>query len=178
MRLIRCISLLFAVIGLAGAAEARPGTTTTDLALRAAPSANTEVLLTMPAGAKVSVGDCARGWCEVTFDSYSGYARASGLAVARERAARSVAANGGYIPVYPRYPYRSGHYPKADWYYQLPPYAAIVPSFYRRRFFMMAQERNRYRYMPHIFHGYEDGGRIEEIDIQGVSNALRGAYQD
>ena len=57
----------------------------------------------------------------------------------------------GLIPVYPPYPYRSGYYPKADWYYDLPPYAAIKPNFYRKRYFMMAQERNRYRYMPHIF---------------------------
>jgi hypothetical protein len=60
------------------------------------------------------------------------------------------------VPIYPPYPYRAGHYPKADWYYQFPPYAAIKPSFYRKRYFMMAQERNRYRYMPHIFHGYSD----------------------
>jgi hypothetical protein len=82
---------------------------------------------------------------------------------------------GGYIPVFPRYPYRAGHYPKADWYYQLPPYAAIDPSFYRRRFFMMAQERDRYRYMPHIFHGYGygDGEQIEDIDIQGIAGSLR-----
>jgi hypothetical protein len=35
---------------------------------------------------------------------------------------------------------------------------ALDPSFHRRRYFMMAQERNRYRYMPHIFHGYSDDG--------------------
>lgn len=87
-------------------------------------------------------------------------------------------ANGGYIPVYPRYPYRSGHYPKADWYYQLPPYAAIHPRFYRKRFFMMAQERNRYRYMPHIFQGYSDGEQIDDIDIQGISSTLRGSYDE
>jgi hypothetical protein len=87
-------------------------------------------------------------------------------------------ANGSYIPVFPRYPYRSGHYPKADWYYQLPPYAAIDPRFYRKRFFMMAQERNRYRYMPHIFHGYSDGEQIDDIDIQGISSTLRGSYDD
>ena len=44
-----------------------------------------------------------------------------------------------------------------DSYYDLPPYAAVDPRFYRRRFFLMAQERNRYRYMPHIFRGYSDG---------------------
>ena len=41
-------------------------------------------------------------------------------------------------------------------YYDLPPYAAIKPGFYHWRYFMMAQERNRYRYMPHIFRGYTD----------------------
>ena len=61
------------------------------------------------------------------------------------------------IPVFPRYPYRAGHYPTVDAYWDLPPYAAIDPSFYRWRFFLTAQERNRYRYVPHIFHGYGDG---------------------
>jgi len=61
------------------------------------------------------------------------------------------------IPVYPPYPYKAGHYPTADAYYDLPPYAAIDPSFYRRRYFLMAQERNRYRYVPHIFRGYNGG---------------------
>ncbi len=80
------------------------------------------------------------------------------------------------VPIFPPYAYRSGHYPKADWYYDLPPYAAIKPSFYRKRYFMMAQERNRYRYMPHIFHGYSDGERIDDVDIQGISGGLRNAY--
>jgi hypothetical protein len=87
-------------------------------------------------------------------------------------------ANGGeYIPVYPPYPYRAGHYPKADWYYDLPPYVAIDPSFYRRRYFMMAQERNRYRYLPHIFHS-EPGDGIEDIDIQGIGSSLSSHYRD
>ena len=38
---------------------------------------------------------------------------------------------------------------------------------------MMAQERDRYRYMPHIFRGYSDGDQIEDIDIQGISGSLR-----
>jgi hypothetical protein len=85
--------------------------------------------------------------------------------------------NGDYIPVYPRYPYRAGHYPKADWYYDLPPYVAIDPSFYRRRYFMMAQERNRYRYVPHIFHGAPGDG-IEDVDIQGIGSSLTSHYSD
>ena len=62
------------------------------------------------------------------------------------------------VPVYPPYPYKAGHYPTVDSYYDLPAYAAVDPRLYRRRFFLMAQERNRYRYMPHIFHGYSDDG--------------------
>jgi hypothetical protein len=88
------------------------------------------------------------------------------------------AGQGGLIPVYPPYPYRSGYYPKADWYFDLPPYAAIKPGFYRWRYFMMAQERNRYRYMPHIFHGYSDGERIDNVDIQGISSDLTSSYGD
>lgn len=60
------------------------------------------------------------------------------------------------VPIFPPYPYRAGHYPRIESYYTLPPYTAVKPSFYRKRFFMMAQERNRYRYMPHIFSGYSD----------------------
>jgi hypothetical protein len=61
---------------------------------------------------------------------------------------------GEIIPVYPRYPYYAGHYPTADSYFDLPPYAAIPPSYYQRRNFLLAQERNRYRYIPHVFSGH------------------------
>ena len=71
-------------------------------------------------------------------------------------------------PIFPPYPYRAGHYPKADWYHDMPPYVALKPSFYRKRYFMMAQERNR----------YSDGERIDDVDIQGVSGTVRDAYRD
>jgi hypothetical protein len=61
------------------------------------------------------------------------------------------------IPVYPPYAYRSGHYPTADSYYNLPPYAAISPRWYRKRYFLTLRERGRYRYVPHIFRGNGDG---------------------
>lgn len=61
------------------------------------------------------------------------------------------------IPVYPDYPYRTGYYPTADSYFDLPPYAAISPRWYRKRYFLTLRERNRYRYVPHIFHGNGDG---------------------
>ncbi len=83
-------------------------------------------------------------------------------------------------PIFPAYPYRAGHYPHADSYFDMPPYTAILPSFYRKRFFMMAQERDRYRYMPHVFRGsntYGDGGQIEAIDLQGFRSSV-GIYGD
>jgi uncharacterized protein YraI len=171
---------LAALVLNAGGALARVGTTTTDLGLRAAPSSNTELLLTMPAGAKVYVGACSGAWCKVSWKGYSGYAIKSGLAISAAAGPR-IAARPAYppageiVPIYPPYPYRSGYYPKADWYFDIPPYTAIEPSFYRRRYFMMAQERNRYRYVPHIFHGYGygEGGPIEGIDMQKISATLR-----
>jgi hypothetical protein len=171
--------IAFAALALAaGGALAREGTTTTDLALRAAPSANTELLLTVPAGSRVNVGTCARGWCEVAWKSQAGFARQSGLAISAQRRQVNGHAEDELVPIFPPYPYRAGHYPKADWYAKMPPYAAIDPSFYRRRFFMMAQERDRYRYMPHIFHGYSDGDRIDDVDIQGISETLKSTYGD
>jgi len=186
MRVIHPIAIAFFVLAATstGASHAAVGTTTTNLALRAAPSSNTELLLTIPAGDKVQVGRCSGGWCKVTWNSYSGYARADGLAVQRsaKRAARSYTVQPEIWPIYPPYPYRAGHYPKLDWYRHMPPYVAIHPSFYRKRHFMIAQERNRYRYMPHIFSGYESedggGGGIDPVDIQAVGATLRESFAD
>ena len=172
------ISFLALVIS-AGVALARVGTTTTELGLRAGPSSNTELLLTMPAGAKISVGACSGAWCKVNWNGHSGYAVKSGLAISA--APRRVAVRAAYpppgdiVPIYPPYPYRAGYYPKADWYFDIPPYTAIEPSFYRRRYFMMSQERNRYRYMPSIFRGdrYQGGGPITGINLPQISAGLK-----
>ena len=141
-----CLALGFLALG-ATEASAREAVTDTALSLRAGPGARYDVLLTMPAGAVVRVNGCERGWCDVRWNSYAGYASQSGLRP-REAAYRE---GPPVIPVFPNYPYRAGYYPKADWYFDLPPYAATLPNFQRRRYFMMAQERNRYRYVPHVF---------------------------
>lgn len=180
------IAIAFLVLAAsASAGHAAIGTTTTNLALRAAPSANTERLVTIPAGDSVKVGRCSGGWCRVTWNGYAGYARANGLAVQRaaKRAVRPQAAQNEVWPIYPPYPYRAGHYPKLDWYPYMPPYVAIHPSFYKKRHFLVAQERNRYRYMPHIFRGYaeeggDDGGGIDPVDVQGIGEALSDSYAD
>ena len=145
------IRLLAAAVALAlstGSALATMGKTTTDVALRRAPTVQAELILNLSQGTLVNVGGCSRGWCAVTWNKYSGYVRESALQFL------SIPASGPpAIPVFPPYPYKAGHYPTADAYYDLPPYAAIDPSFYRWRHFLTAQERNRYRYMPYIFRG-------------------------
>src|SRR4029450_171974 len=175
------IALAFVALVLsAGAALARVVTTTTDLGLRAGPSSNTELLLTIPGSAKVNIGACSGSWCRVSWSGYTGYAIKSRLVISAAPgprvAVRAVYPPAGEIvPIYPPYPYRSGYYPKADWYFDIPPYTAIEPSFYRRRYFMMAQERNRYRYMPHIFrgYGYGEGGPLSGVYTRKISRSLR-----
>ncbi len=135
----------------AGAALAREGKTVADLDLRAGPGPKTELLLTMPAGASLTVGTCARGWCKVTWNSYSGYASERGLALGRVAATAPAEGVVPITPVYPPYPYHAGHYPTADSYYDLPPYADIRPSWYRWRYFLTLRERGRYRYVPYVF---------------------------
>jgi hypothetical protein len=56
-----------------------------------------------------------------------------------------------FQPVFPPYPYHSGHYPTADSYYDLPPYADISPSWWRWRYFLTLREGGRYRYVPYVF---------------------------
>ena len=162
-------------------AFAAQGRTTTELPLRAAPSSNTELLLTMPAGSPVTVGSCSGGWCRVTWNTYSGYAPRSGLVIAAVTRTRGpvrggvTTADGSQLwPILPPYPYRSGYYPKADWYHDIPPYVAIEPSFYRRRYFMIGQEHDRYRFMPHVFSGDRyGGGSIQNINMQNIGVTLK-----
>ena len=196
MRSLLLISLVAALVCVTAPALAAQGTTSTELPLRAAPASNTELLLTMPAGSTVTVGNCSGGWCRVTWNSYTGYTLKSGLLITAATRTRGpvrggviaprtrgpvhggvTAADGSQLwPILPPYPYRAGYYPKADWYHDVPPYVAIEPSFYRRRYFMIGQEHNRYRYMPHIFHGnvYGDSGPIRGIDMKKVTETLKG----
>jgi sporulation protein YlmC with PRC-barrel domain len=147
--LMRVLAATVALAMSTGTSLAAMGKTITDAALYGAPTAQAEVILNLSQGTLVNVGHCLRGWCGVTWNKYGGYVRQSALQFLSTSASGPTG-----IPVFPPYPYKAGHYPTADAYYDLPPYAAIDPSFYRWRHFLLAQERNRYRYMPHIFRGY------------------------
>ena len=154
--LIRVLAASVALAMSTGTAFAVMGKTNTDVALRRAPNPQAELILNLSEGTRVNVGHCSRGWCGVTWNKYGGYVRESALQFQSPPVAGPPA-----IPVFPPYPYKAGHYPTADDYYDVPPYAATNPSFYRWRHFLLAQERNRYRYMPYIFRG--PSGHLEEF---------------
>ena len=155
MRILKTTLVALAALALGvSAASAREASTTAELALRSGPGTKYELLLTMPAGADVQTSGCSRRWCKVSWNSYSGYASQSGLALREAAAAPNEPEP---IPIYPDYPYHSGHYPTADSYHDLPPYAALRPSYYRWRYFMtMDREWNRYRYVPYQFHNFQE----------------------
>ena len=77
--LIRMLAAAVALAMTAGTAFAVMGKTTTDVALRRAPSAQAELILNLSQGALLDVGSCSRGWCGVTWNKYGGYVRESAL---------------------------------------------------------------------------------------------------
>ena len=162
--------VLLGLVIATASASADDAQTAVSLNLRDGPGAGYARIAVVPAGALVDVRGCQGGWCGLTWNGYRGYAVQRGLLLAS-----AYVLEPEVWPIFPAYPYRAGHYPKADWYFDMPPYTAISPSFYRRRFFMMAQERNRYRYMPHVFRGsgaYADGGPIEDVNLQAISSGV------
>src|SRR5262249_45071149 len=164
--LTRLLAAVLALAMSAGSALATMGQTTTEVVLRRGPNAQAKLILNLSKGTLVDVGSCSRGWCGVTWNRYGGYVRQSALQLLSTPASGPPG-----IPVFPPYPYKAGHYPTADAYYDLPPYAAIDPSFYHWRHFLTAQERNRYRYMPHIFHRVPSG-YLESVTISSAETTV------
>ncbi|MEM7192697.1 MAG: SH3 domain-containing protein [Pseudomonadota bacterium] len=165
-------TLIAGLVGLllgAGAAHATDATTTTALNLRDGPGTSYARIATMPAGAAVEVKGCRGGWCGVIWRGEKGYASQQGLALGYADYAELVEPE--VWPIFPDYPYRAGYYSKADWYFDMPPYTAISQKFYRRRFIMIGQERDRYRYVPHIFRNTTayGGGSVGYVDMQAAT---------
>ena len=144
--LIRMLAAAVALAMSTGTAFAVMGKTNTDVALRTAPAAQAELILNLSKGTLVNVGSCSRGWCRVTWNKYGGYVRQSALQFQSTPASGPPA-----IPVYPPYPYKAGHYPTADAYYDLPPYAATNPSFYHWRYFLTARSATAIGTCPTYF---------------------------
>lgn len=127
------VAALFA--GLTAAASAKPVTIGAETNLRKAPGTKSEVVLLIPKGETVEVGNCDAGWCEVAWNGQNGYviARNLGLAsrsaTAQRRAVRRYAdedeeIDGGPPTVYEDGPYVAGPpvyygyypYPYPYWY--------------------------------------------------------------
>ena len=68
--------------------------TTASLRLRDAPGVDAGILLTIPRGAAVEVGDCAAGWCEAEYQVIDGYVSERYLARTKPAPARR---SDGYI---------------------------------------------------------------------------------
>lgn len=67
------------VILAAASVSAKPGIAVTTVNLRANPDTASEVLGKIPGGSRLYVGDCANGWCAVTWAGKSGHAIATAL---------------------------------------------------------------------------------------------------
>lgn len=61
-----------------GAAAAAPATALSNVNLRTAPSTDSAVIVTISAGTRVEVGQCA-DWCDVTWQDKKGFAIATAL---------------------------------------------------------------------------------------------------
>jgi uncharacterized protein YraI len=100
-----------------GTAAAYPATVTTDLNLRAGPGVGYGVVATMPAGARVNVGNClGNGWCRLRFGGVAGYA--SGSYLARGGGGAAVVVSPTYVaPEYYAYAYRYPPYWRNGYFY-------------------------------------------------------------
>lgn len=95
----------------AGAA-AKPGVAVSTVNLRAEANTSSAVLAKIPAGGRIDVGDCAEGWCAVTFQSHSGFAIQTALdasgrprraAVVRRGPPQGIDPDDDFEPVAPGY---------------------------------------------------------------------------
>lgn len=85
MRLAATAAMLAA---LTAAAAAKPVTIGAETNLRKAPGTKSDVVMLIPKGQTVEVGDCDAGWCKVTWNGQDGYAIARNLGPAAPRAAQ------------------------------------------------------------------------------------------
>ena len=63
----------------AASAAAKPGVAISTVNLRADPNTASDVVVKIPAGSRIDVGECNDGWCAVTFQGKSGFSIATSL---------------------------------------------------------------------------------------------------
>jgi hypothetical protein len=82
----------------AAAAAAKPGVATSTVNLRADPNTASDVLVKIPAGSRIEVGECNDGWCAVTYAGKSGYSISTSLDVTGRAAPPRQAVRRGPAP--------------------------------------------------------------------------------
>jgi uncharacterized protein YraI len=87
------ISCLGILLGAATGALAKPAYVPTTVNLRAAPGTTSEVVAKIPGGSLIDADNCTEGWCAVTWQNKSGFAKQSALDMSgrlpQRRAARA-----------------------------------------------------------------------------------------
>jgi uncharacterized protein YraI len=121
---ILCLGILLVA---ATSANAKPAYVPTTVNMRAAPGITSEVVTKIPGGSLIDADNCTEGWCAVTWQDKSGFAKQSALDMSgrapQRRAARApVYADEEYIaegpPVYYEtrpYYYGYGPYYRGGW---------------------------------------------------------------
>jgi hypothetical protein len=95
-----CCALLL----MAGAAAAKPGFASATVNLRAEANTTSAVLAKIPLGGRIDIGDCADGWCAVTYKDQSGFSIQTSVGTGVRRVARplpGVGRNGRWVRVPP-----------------------------------------------------------------------------
>jgi uncharacterized protein YraI len=118
MRALVSIAAGLTLVAGAGPALAKPAYVPSTVNLRAGPGTDKEILGKIPSGSLIDVGECAGGWCAVTWQDKNGHAIETAIDFS------------GRVP--PRRTVRRRYYvEEPPIYYEVPP----PPVYYRRHYF-------------------------------------------
>lgn len=140
----RLLCHAFSLCVLAGAATsafAKPAYVPTTLNLRAAPGTNSEIVSKIPGGSLIDADNCTEGWCSVTWQGKSGFAKETGLDMSGRVPPRSGSQRSStQRRVYSAQPDQGEVYEEGPDYAEAPPpvyygprpyYYGYVPYYYR-----------------------------------------------
>ena len=72
-------ALCVGIVATASAASAAPAYVPSTVNLRAAPGTTSEIVTKIPGGSLIDANDCSEGWCAVTWQGKSGFAKQTAL---------------------------------------------------------------------------------------------------
>jgi uncharacterized protein YraI len=132
-----CHALFFGLLaGAATSASAKPAYVPTTVNLRAAPGTTSEIVSKIPGGSLIDADNCTEGWCAVTWQGKSGFAKETALDMTGRVPPRSAAQ-------YPNAQRRA----QGEVYEDGPEYAEGPPVYYEPRPYY-------YGYVPYYHRGW------------------------